>query len=81
MVEDLAVVDDHGVAVVAMDGLIATGDVDNAEADSAHGDRGGSKDALLIGPAVHNGLRQLLNEGRGRSMIQSGEAGYAAQGG
>jgi hypothetical protein len=30
---------------------------------------------------VHDGLRQLLNEGRGRSMIQCGEAGYTAQGG
>jgi len=61
VVVDFPVEDDHRVAVVAADGLLAAGQVDDAQAHGAHRDVFGLVDSLLIGPPVREQARDPVN--------------------
>ena len=79
VVVNLAVEADDGVAVRAVDGLIAAGDINDAEADSAHGNGWAAVHTLLVRTAVPNGVDAALEALRGWLVIQCGIASDAAQ--
>ena len=53
-VVDLAVVDDPGAAVFVEDGLVAAGEIDDAEAAHAEARAIGDIDAFIVRAAVHD---------------------------
>ena len=79
VVVDLAVEADDGVAVRRIDRLIAAGNINNAEADRAHGDGRAAVQTLLIRAAMADGVGEPLDALRGGRMIQCRVASDAAQ--
>ena len=61
VVIDLAVEDDGGVAVVAVDGLVAALQVDDLEPHRAQADMRRMIDTILVGPAVGQRQRQAAD--------------------
>jgi len=70
-VVDLAVENDPGAAVFVEDGLVAAGEVDNAEAAHAETGAVGNVKSLIVGSAVHDLLAHVVHESFGDVALPS----------
>jgi hypothetical protein len=62
-VVNLAVVNDPRRAVFIKDGLVATGDINDAEAAHSQAGIGFCQDPFVVGAAVHDGLAHAVDGG------------------
>ena len=72
MIVDFAVEDDD--ATTGVQGLHASGEVDNSQAHRTKRDRIRLKNALLIGTAVHDGLRRAADQIRVGTVTPVGKS-------
>jgi hypothetical protein len=79
MIVDLAVEDNAPFAGIFEDRLIAALQVDNLQSRGAAGKRFRGERALLVGAAVVQGSKRLLNPAVRRDLVFMREAGDAAQ--
>src|SRR6202040_2657637 len=79
VVVDLAVEDQDGVAVVADHGLIAALQIDDLEAHRAQGNDWRFVDALLVRPAMNQGVRSRANSFGVEDTVAVRKPGYTAQ--
>jgi hypothetical protein len=70
-VVDLAVVNDLGAAVFVEDGLMASGEVDDAEAAHAETGAVGDVESLIVGAAVDDLLAHVVHESFGDVALAS----------
>jgi hypothetical protein len=61
VVVDLAVIDDNGVFVRRVDGLVALGEINDGEPGVAEGDERGFVGSLVVRTAMADGLQDAVN--------------------
>ncbi len=80
VIVDLAVENDYRIAVLGKDGLVAGGEIDDFQAGCAEGYIGRFEDALLIGPAMEDGMNGVPDAFGTRGKLELSETCNAAQG-
>ena len=79
VVVNFAVEDNRSVAIIADDGLVSALQVDNFQARGAHGENARAEHSTLIGPAMSQRCRGLLDALRFGRPIFMCKPGYPAQ--